>query len=107
MATTMTLDMLPEDEAVAFLQRRAERPDYTGAKLLAEALGCLPLALDHAAAYCKRTQMRFSDYAAKTESLILTAPYGMTYPRTVAATFDIAINEAIRQCAAAGPLMDY
>src|SRR5262249_26117900 len=30
----------------------------------------LPLALDHAAAYCKRTQMRFADYAAKASSLI-------------------------------------
>ena len=67
----------------------------------------LPLALDHAAAYCKRTQMRFDDYANKASSLIDAAPRGAGYPRSVAATFDLAIAEAVAQCKAAEALMAY
>src|SRR5215475_2931382 len=75
--------------------------------MLAEVLGCLPLALDHAAAYCKRTQMRFADYAEKASSLIDAAPRGVGYPRSVAATFNLAITEAMVQCPAAEALMAY
>src|SRR5262245_28192943 len=56
----VALDVLTLGEAVALLESRAGRSDASGAKTLAEALGHLPLALDHAAAYCKRTQMRFA-----------------------------------------------
>ena len=65
LADEVALDVLPIEEAVALLESRAGRSDAAGAKSLAETLGSLPLALDHAAAYCKRTQMRFADYAAK------------------------------------------
>src|SRR5215475_5644017 len=75
--------------------------------MLAEVLGCLPLALDHAAAYCKRTQMRFADYAKKASGLIDAAPRGVGYPRSVGATFDLAITEAVAQCPAAETLMAY
>ena len=63
LAEEVALDVLPLQEAVAFLQGRTGRSDGSGAKTLAEALDDLTLALDHAAAYCKRTQMRFADYA--------------------------------------------
>jgi len=51
------LDLLPLKEAVGLLESRTGRSDAAGAKTLAEALGKLPLAIDHAAPYCKRTQM--------------------------------------------------
>src|SRR5262249_26665737 len=101
------LDVLPPEQAVALLQSRAERNDAVGAEILAEALGRLPLALDHAAAYCKRTQTRFGDYAKKASSLIDAAPRGAGYPRSIAATFDLAITEAVAQCQAAEGLMAY
>src|SRR5262249_28314282 len=63
LADEVTLDVLSPNEAAAFLQARTRRSDHSGAKTLAEALGQLPLALDHAAAYCKRAQMRFAEYA--------------------------------------------
>jgi hypothetical protein len=85
-ADEVALDVLPLEEAVALLRGRTGR-GYAGAQTLAEALGRLPLALDHAAAYCKRTQMRFADYATKASSLIDAAPRGAGYPRSVAATF--------------------
>jgi tetratricopeptide (TPR) repeat protein len=106
-AEEITLGVLPLEEAVALLQNRADRKDAAGAKTLAESLGCLPLALDHAAAYCKRTQVRFADYAAKAASLIATVPRGSDYPRSVAATFDLAISQAASQCASTEVLMGF
>jgi hypothetical protein len=70
-------------------------------------LGCLPLALDHAAAYCKRTQVSFSDYANKVLNLIAKAPRDTMYPRSVAATFDLAIDEAEARCDAAEQVMSF
>src|SRR5215472_11432754 len=107
LADYVALDVLPLEEAVALLENRTGRRDTAEAKMLAEALDRLPLALDHAAAYCKRTQTRFADYAEKASSLISTAPRGVGYPRSVAATFDLAITEAVAQCPAAEPLMAY
>jgi tetratricopeptide (TPR) repeat protein len=106
LASEVALDVLPLEEAVALLRSRTGR-GYAGAQTLAEVLGRLPLALDHAAAYCKRTQMRFADYAEKASSLISTAPRGAGYPRSVAATFNLAITEAVAQCQAAEALMAY
>ena len=51
--------------------------------------------------------MRFADYAKKASSLISTVPRGAGYPRSVAATFDLAIAEAVAQCQAAEALMAY
>jgi tetratricopeptide (TPR) repeat protein len=107
LADEIALDVLPLGEAVALLESRAGRSDASGAKTLAEAHGHLPLALDHAAAYCKRTQVRFADYAEKASSLISAAPRGTGYPRSVAATFDLAIAQAVAQCPATEPLMAY
>jgi hypothetical protein len=70
----VALDVLPIEEAVTFLQNRAGREDDAGARTLAEALGRLPLALEHAAATCLRTQMPFPDYAVKASHLIAVVP---------------------------------
>src|SRR5262249_14124992 len=107
LAVEVALDVLPLEEASAFLQNRTGRSDAAGAETLSEALGRLPLALDHAAAYCKRTQIRFADYAEKVSNFISTVPRGAGYPRSVGATFDLAITEAVAQCSAAEPLMAY
>jgi tetratricopeptide (TPR) repeat protein len=107
LANEVALDVLPLGEAMALLESRTGRNDVAGAKILAEALGRLPLAVDHAAAYCKRTQTQFADYAKKASSLIDAAPRGASYPRSVAATFDLAIAEAVAQCSAAEMLMAY
>jgi tetratricopeptide (TPR) repeat protein len=106
-AEQIALDVPPIEEAIAFLRDRAERNDEAGARSLAETLGQLPLALDHAAATCKRTQMSFATYATKASSLIGTAPRGVTYPRSVGATFDLAITEAVALCSPAETLMAY
>jgi hypothetical protein len=101
LADEVALTILAPEEAAAFLQDRAGRKDATGARALAEALGCLPLALDHAAAFCKRTQASFAEYANKASSFIAKAPRDAMHPRSVAATFDLAIGEAEARCSAA------
>jgi hypothetical protein len=95
LADEVALDVLPSEEAIGFLQTRTGRSDVAGARMLAEALGQLPLALDHAAAYCRRTQMHFADYASKASTLIATVPRGTSYPKSVAATFDLAISQVL------------
>src|SRR5262245_40161066 len=50
---------------------------------------------------------RVADYATKASGLISAAPRGVGYPKSVAATFDLAITEAVAQCPAAEPLMAY
>jgi TIR domain/NB-ARC domain len=107
LADEVALDVLPLREAVALLESRTGRSDAVGANRLAEALGNLPLALDHASAYCKRTQATFAHYAEKASNLIGAAPRGAGYPRSVAATFDLAITEAVGQCPASEALMAY
>ena len=106
-AEEVALDVLRPDEAVALLQGRSGRNDEPGARALAEALGHLPLALDHAAAFCRRTNTGFLDYAAKAGSLIAMAPRGAAYPRSVGATFDLALEEALAQSPAVAPVMAY
>jgi hypothetical protein len=106
-ADEVELDALPLEQSVAFLQSRAGRNDLPGAETLAMTLGCLPLALDHAAAYCRRTQLPFADYASKVSNLVAGVPRGAAYPRSVAATFDLAVSAAVNQCAAAEGLMAY
>jgi TIR domain/Tetratricopeptide repeat/NB-ARC domain len=107
LADEVALDVLPLEEAVALLESRTGRSDAAGAEVLSEALGRLPLALDHSAAYCKRSQMQFGDYATKASSLIDATPRGVGYPRSVAATFDLAVTEAAKQCPASEPLVAY
>jgi tetratricopeptide (TPR) repeat protein len=105
MADEVALDVLSPEEAIAFLQSRSGRREALGARTLARALGYLPLALDHAAAYCKRTQMSFDNYAAAALDLVASVPRGANYPRSVAATFELAISDAVLQDGGAEHLM--
>jgi len=106
LADEVALTTLPPEEAVAFLQSSGHE-DAVGARKLADTLGCLPLALDHAAAYCKRTQVGFAEYANRALTLIANAPRDVMYPRSVAASFDLAINEAETRCSAAEQVMAF
>jgi len=105
-AQEVFVDTLPEDAAVDFLLRRAGRQDADAARRLAVALGCLPLALDHAGAYVRRAGIGFDAYAQRVADRIQTAPpRGAAYPRSVAATFALAIEKAAREAPAAETLL--
>jgi tetratricopeptide (TPR) repeat protein len=91
-AIEVPLDVLSISDAGSLLLRRTDRNDDYGSKRLAAVLGQLPLALDQAAATCRMTQLSFSEYANKIEQFLADKPDGTIYPRSVAATFDVAIS---------------
>jgi DNA-binding winged helix-turn-helix (wHTH) protein/tetratricopeptide (TPR) repeat protein len=104
-ATEFRLDVLDTSAAVEFLQTRADRGDAPGAARLADALGLLPLALDHAAAYCRLTGVSFDVYRDRVDELVARVSKGAVYPESVAATFGVAIEKAGNECASAGTLL--
>jgi tetratricopeptide (TPR) repeat protein len=104
-AAAVPLGVFAPDEAVAFLLARTGRSDTQGAAQLARDLGHLPLALDHAAAYCRRTGTAFEAYRALLPDLIKRAPKDADYPADVYATFSLAIESAAADCAEAEKLM--
>jgi len=66
------IDVFAEDEAVAFLEGRTGRKgDLDNALTLAKRLGCLPLALEQAAAYIHTNGISYADYVS------LFAEYGL------------------------------
>ena len=104
-AEELELAVLGPEAAVELLQKRAGRADRSGATRLAEALGCLPLALDHAGAYCRLTGLSFDAYRTKIDRLIAYTPKGVVSPRSVGATFSLALQEAVAGCPAAEVLL--
>ncbi len=93
-AAEVKLDVLTPTAATEFLQKRAGRSDPVEAGKLARTLGHLPLALDHAGAYCKLRGTSFKDYGKQVDERISFAPKGAPYPDSVAATFGLAIEKA-------------
>jgi tetratricopeptide (TPR) repeat protein len=96
------LDALAADEAVQYLQREAGRADLTAADalLITQALGYLPLALAHAAAYLKGTvNVTAQRYLDRISEHLARTPRGADYDRAVYATF----REAIARAESDGP----
>jgi len=94
----ITVDVFDPDTATTYLTERADRPgDTAGARDLAEALGCLPLALSHAAAYCQ-LGVSFGDYLALLAELpardLFSTDPERSHERTVASTWTVSIREA-------------
>ena len=105
-AAAVPLGVFAPDEAVQFLLDRTDRTDTEGAARLAHDLGHLPLALDHAAAYCKRTGTSFDDYRTLLpRSHQARARKTRTTRRSVYATFSLAIEHAAAECPEAEKLM--
>jgi tetratricopeptide (TPR) repeat protein len=106
-AHEVKLEALRSEAACAFLQRRAMREDPGGAERLAAALGHLPLALDHAGAFCKLTRTSFEAYLERIDSRIARAPKGAIYPASVAGTLGLAIEKVAAECPAAEKLLAF
>lgn len=90
---------LKPETAAEFLRNRAKRPaDQDGSLELAEKLGGLPLALDHAGAYCARSGRSFDDYRKDLTQLIKRAPPGVEYDKAVFATTMASLEYARQIC---------
>jgi hypothetical protein len=104
-AAPVPLGVFTPEEAMAFFTQRTGRADAAAAARLAEALGRLPVALDHAAAFCVETGDSFDDYGKRLAEWIKLAPEAADYPRTVFATFSLAMEQAAAKCPEAETLM--
>jgi tetratricopeptide (TPR) repeat protein len=106
-AVEVKLDVLGAEAAAELLQTRTGRTDGTGAARLADALGRLPLALDHAGAFCRLTATGFDAYRNRIGERIARAPKGAAYPASIAATFGLAIEKAAAEHQAAEVLLGF
>src|SRR5262249_22263736 len=104
-AEEVRVDVFPAEVAIAFLLGATKATDRAAAGRLAEALGRLPLALDHAATYMRRTGIGFDAYAKLAGDLLQKAPKGVGYATPVLATFALAIAKAAEACPAAEKLI--
>jgi tetratricopeptide (TPR) repeat protein len=94
----LTVDVFDIDTASTYLTDRAgRRGDELGARKLAKALGCLPLALSHAAAYCQ-SGTSFADYLELLSELpahdLFDRHPELSYAQTVASTWKTSVRAA-------------
>jgi DNA-binding SARP family transcriptional activator len=94
------VDVFDEATAVEYLLATSGRAgNRDGAVRLARALGCLPLALSHAAAYCA-AGTSFDDYLELLEALPAAELFDRhpetSYAQTVASTWHVSIQAAER-----------
>jgi len=101
---------LPRPESVQFLLKRSGDEDGQAADALAEALGDLPLALEHAAAYVEQkgcTLAHYLDlYEKQGKELRRRANAPAGYTATVATTWEISLGEAEKASPAAAELLN-
>jgi tetratricopeptide (TPR) repeat protein len=115
-ATPVAVDVLPREEAVAFLVERTGGSDQASLEALAEVLGDLPLALEQAAAYLEETGTPPDEYLAllrdrAPELFALGRP--TTSDQTIATTWTASLDrirtttpaaeDLLRLCAFFGP----
>ncbi len=105
-AKELPIDAFPPETAVQFLLVRSRDKDREGASRMAEDLGYLPLALEHARTYCWRSHCSFEQYRVRLPELIKKTPAKARYPRAVFATFDIALTKATEGSPEAESLME-
>jgi tetratricopeptide (TPR) repeat protein len=94
-AATLQIKGLEKQESIDFLQKRSGQIDEVKAGALAEALGCLPLALEQAGAYIKTTGRSLYDYLKlfmDHQKEILNHGKPFDYPYTIATTWEISFR---------------
>ena len=107
-ATELEVDVFTPEESVAHLRRRVPGLDAARARRLAEALGDLPLAVEHAAAYLLLTGMSVDTYL----DLLDTYPSDMfgeapetDYPLPIMTTFAASLEKLETEWPAAKRLL--
>jgi tetratricopeptide (TPR) repeat protein/transcriptional regulator with XRE-family HTH domain len=107
-AARLRLEPLPLDVAAAFLLRRTGQSDAEAAGAVAQTLGCLPLALEQAAAYVEASGRDLAGYADLLGSRLLELmDEGRPdrYRRTVATTWQLSFERMSSERPAAAGLL--
>ncbi len=102
------LDTWEETEAANYLRRESGRADLSeaDARAMAQALGGLPLAFAHAAAYLRDTRtVTARRYHERINAHLAKAPKGAEYDRAVFATFAEGIVKAEEEAPGAASLL--
>jgi len=97
------------ESAVAFLFKRINDTDAAAAKELAARLGCLPLALEQAAAYMEICGHLFKDYVQLLEKRgpdLVDEGTPEQYENTVRTTWSLAFEQVQRRCPPAADLFN-
>ena len=99
-AVQMEIPVFDTTAAVEFLQRRSRLGESPQAEKLAKRLGCLPLALEYAAAYIRETPgVDYASYIKKLEQYsvkVLDRKVGqLDYKMTVRETFHITLDKLL------------
>ena len=102
-ADALDVDVFPPDVAVDYLcetSGRSQPQDREQAALLAKELGYLPLALSHAAAFCRARDTDFEDYLEKLAERVKEKPdrrsrAGKDYPWSVYETFELGLERVL------------
>jgi tetratricopeptide (TPR) repeat protein len=99
---------LPLESAITFLLNRTGQTDRVAAEDVAQRLGCLPLALEQAAAYVVECKKQLHDYASLLGSRGLAVlEKGQPYQseRTVGTTWALSFEKLEAKCPAAADLL--
>ena len=114
-AKALSLELMPEDEALQLLTGRPDPQalppaELAAAKELAAELGRLPLALAQARAYMAETGRSLAGYlrlfrSSRPADFAADAP-SPDYPASYATTWRISIDAAAAACPAARPLLE-
>lgn len=97
-AHTVNVGVLPLPEAIDYLLGATRSQDRAGAQAVAEALGCLPLALAQASSTMQQSGFDFDRYLAALESRLLVdvlEPETTGYTRSVWAALSMSIDSAL------------
>ncbi len=108
-ADDIAVPVMPKAKAVEFLQKRIKRKDADAGKL-AEELGCLPLALEHAGAYIEASKCSVADYLdmfrRNHKELLKRATPPQGYTATIATTWAVSLKRLRKECPSAILLMN-
>jgi tetratricopeptide (TPR) repeat protein len=108
LATAVEVDVFDRHESITLLRRRAPQLSDDEAGRIAQALGDLPLALAQAAAYLADTAIGVEGYLtllAERTTELLAHGASATYPVSLAASVQIALDRLAAQSSAALQLL--
>ena len=112
MGASVPVEVYTKEEALAFLATRTGQDDPTGAQILADELGYLPLALAQAAAVIASQHLSYATYVDRLRRLpvagLLTPVAAGQYPRGVAAAVLLSLEavQAGDETGACGAVMN-